>query len=119
MAGFVLLFFCAPFLALGLGSREKKRETPAAAEGPETGNPRILVSGRVRLVGSAPFPQLVISGEDREWYIEKEEESKLLDLQQRLVTVEGTESYIDLSFANGSPAGRRYTLKDIKVTGKR
>jgi hypothetical protein len=69
-------------------------------------------------VGGGPFPQLVISGQDREWYIDREEESKLLDFQQRFVTVEGRESYVDLNFANGSPAGRRYMLRDIRLTGK-
>jgi hypothetical protein len=134
------LFFCSAFLALGLGGRERRGEPQKAGEngnppaGPaagdagirepapedtETRDSQVRVSGRVRLVGSALFPQLVISGEDREWYIEKEEESKLLDLQQRIVTVEGTESYTELRFANGSPAGRRYTLRNIKVTGKR
>jgi hypothetical protein len=116
--GFALLLLCSASLAGGLGSREKKREAPRA-EDTETPERRVRVSGRVRLVGGGPFPQMVITGEDREWYIEREEESKLLDLQQRLVTVEGTESYRDLNFANGSPAGRRYTLKNIKVTEKR
>jgi hypothetical protein len=139
-AGFALLLLSSAALALGLGGGEKKREPQRAGEsgnppaGPAAGdagirgpapedtempNLQVRVSGRVRLVGGGPFPQLVISGEDREWYIDREEESKLLDLQQRIVTVEGTESYTDLTFANGFPAGRRYTLKNIKVTGNR
>jgi hypothetical protein len=110
--GFALLLFSSTSLAMGLGGREKTEDTG-------TRERQVQVSGRVRLVGGGPFPQMVITGEDREWYIEKEEESKLLEFQQQLVTVEGTESYRDLTFANGSPAGRRYTLRDVKVTGKR
>ncbi|MDR0451162.1 MAG: hypothetical protein LBH26_07835 [Treponema sp.] len=123
-AAFVLLLFSSAALALGLGGREKKREAPGAegngapppARDTET---RIRISGRVRLVGGGPFPRMVISGEGREWYIDQEEESKLLDFQQRLVTVEGTESYTDLSYANGLPAGRLYTLRDIELSGER
>jgi hypothetical protein len=139
-AGFALLLFSSASFALGLGGREKERkpqgaEENAAAEpaGPALGDAaaggtpaedggigdgRVRVSGRVRLVGTGLFPQLVISGQEREWYIDKEEEFKLLEFQQQLVTVEGRESYIDLTFANGFPAGRRYTLKDIRLTGK-
>jgi hypothetical protein len=69
----------------------------------------------VRLVGTGTFPQLVITGKDREWYIDREEEFKLLDFQQQIVTVEGTETYQDLRFANGLSAGRRYTLTNIRV----
>jgi hypothetical protein len=137
-AGFALLLFSSASLALGLGGREKERApqkaeenaalppvlpAPGRAGEPVTGEretpyPLVRVSGRVRLVGTGLFPQLVISGDGREWYIDKEEESKLLEFQQRFVTVEGRESYIDLTFANGSPAGRRYTLKDIRLIGK-
>ena len=75
----------------------------------------VQVSGRVRLVGSMPFSELVISGEDGEWYIAKEDESKLKDLQQRTVAVEGEETVIALVFANGMSAGQRRTLTNIKI----
>jgi hypothetical protein len=67
------------------------------------------------MVGSGPLTELVISGEDREWYINKKDEAALRDLQQQTVTVEGIETYADLTFANGFPAGRRYTLSDITI----
>jgi hypothetical protein len=126
-----LLFFCSASFVTGLGGGEKKREPqgekmiqkPAAPDAevrePGDGESRhVRVSGRVRLVGSDPFPRLLISGEDREWYIDRKEEPKLRDLQQRFVTVEGTESYTDLTFASGLPAGRQYSLKDIKLIEK-
>jgi hypothetical protein len=90
---------------------EPNDKPPAGDSAPQL----VRASGRVRLVGSGIFPELVISGEGREWFINKEEQSKLLEYQQSLVTVEGEESYTDLTFANGLPAGRRYTLKNIKI----
>ena len=32
-------------------------------------NPLVQVTGRVRLVGNEPFTELVITGENRDWYI--------------------------------------------------
>jgi hypothetical protein len=81
----------------------------------EPGQVKVTVSGTVRLVGSSPMSSLVITGEDREWYIEQSEERKLSQLQQQTVTVNATEYYVDLVFANGVPAGRRYFLKNITV----
>ena len=75
----------------------------------------VQVSGVVRLIGSGPIPELVITGPDREWHIPKEEEHKLQNMQHLTVTVEGEETVTALTFANGIPAGERRTLKNIKV----
>jgi hypothetical protein len=124
------MLLCPAFAAMGLGGRDKggeslpEREAPEAkapqppTENAETPPARVRASGRVRLVGTGLFPELVITGKDREWYIDKNEEYKLRDLQQRTVTVEATETYQELLFANGLSAGRRYTLKDITIAGK-
>ncbi|MDR3356205.1 MAG: hypothetical protein LBO04_03350 [Spirochaetaceae bacterium] len=121
-AGFLIPLFLCAALASALGGDEKK---PSESESPKPGaaggngaaaqNRPVQVSGRVRLVGSSVFPELVISGENREWFISKDEQSKLFELQQRFVTVMGTESCVDLTFANGSQAGRRYTLENIRL----
>ena len=76
---------------------------------------KVEVSGIVRLVGSSPFSSLLISGEDREWYIEPAEQKKLIDLQHQTVTVRAQEYYYDRTFANGTPAGRQYYLKKIVI----
>jgi len=81
----------------------------------ETSGILVEVSGRVRLIGGGIFPDLVITGEDREWYVVREEEYKLRDLQHQTVTVEGEETVENLFFANGFPAGERRTLRNIKV----
>jgi hypothetical protein len=99
-----LIFLCAAINASALGSKEKDGSKPQKVE----------VSGIVRLVGNSPFSSLVISG-DREWYIVPEEQNKLMDLQQQMVTVKGQEFYYDRTFANGTPAGRQYYLKNIVI----
>jgi hypothetical protein len=75
----------------------------------------ITVQGRVRLVGNGSQMELVITGEDREWYIDRKEWDNFMKLQQQIVTVQGQETFVDLTFANGMPAGRRYILKNITL----
>jgi len=107
---FLLLLFAAAGNLLPLGKREKKQTKPQHSEAQ-----KIEASGRVRLVGSSPMTSLVISGEDREWYIESGEKEKLMHLQQQNVIVIANEYYEDRVFANGVSAGRFYFLKDIVV----
>jgi len=75
----------------------------------------VRATGIVRLVGSGLFPELVITGPDREWYVSSEEDHLLKDLQHRTVTVEGYESVFELRFASGLYAGLRRTLENIKI----
>jgi len=100
---FVLLYAAGNTFALG--GKEENAAKPQKVE----------VSGKVRMVGSSPMTSLVISGEDREWYIEREEMKKLMDFQQQLVTVKAQEYYYDRTFANGTSAGRQYYLKNIVI----
>ena len=129
----VIIVFCLLFLCLAsaLTAWGKKEANPVPvqekepvviqiperktteAQGEESGP--IRVSGVVRLVGGGPIPELVITGQDREWHITKEEEYLLKDLQQQSVTVEGIETVTELNFANGTYAGEWRTLKDITV----
>jgi hypothetical protein len=104
------LFFC---LAAALPAWGKKESTGSAMR--EDQSTLVQVSGRVRLVGSNPFPDLVITGPDREWYIDRDDQHILKDLQHRTVTVEGNETVMALTFANGRPAGERRTLKNIRI----
>ena len=75
----------------------------------------VQVTGVVRLVGSGPLTELVISGPDREWYVVQGEEHLLRDLQHQTVTVEGVETTRSLRFAGGISAGDRYTLESIRI----
>jgi len=98
-----------------LGKKEKKQTDPQQSELQRDSLQKVEASGRVRLVGSSPMTSLVITGEDREWYIELAEKEKLMHLQQQNVTVIAYEYYEDRVFANGFSAGRFYFLKDIVV----
>ena len=98
---FIILFFVFTVFLPARGNIEK--------------SPIVEVTGLVRLVGNGPLTELVISGPDKEWYIEKEEEYKLRDLQYQVVTLEAEESVINLTFANGFSAGERRTLRNIKI----
>jgi hypothetical protein len=77
---------------------------------------RITVSGRVRLLGTALFPNIVITDDkDRDWYIEGEDRQKLSGREQRLITVKGTAEYRELTLANGESAGTRRILRNITI----
>jgi len=112
----VTLFFC---LAAALPAGGRRDNQNAAGDTTVTQSQEqstvVRVSGRLRLVGNEPMTELVISESDREWYIDRSEKQKLMDLQQRTITVEGIETVRELRFANGNSAGTRRTLRDIKI----
>jgi hypothetical protein len=131
---FCLLFLCLASALPAWGKKEKsasQEKTTQASGGkvdegkkgnevPDAGEKSdeaviVQVSGRVRLVGSGLFTEIVITGPDKEWYIVKEEEHKLKDLQQQMVAVKGEETITELRFANGVYAGERRTLKNIEI----
>jgi hypothetical protein len=97
------------------GAQKNALEVNAAEEIEAAEAALVRVSGRIRLVGSGPMPELVITGPDREWYVSREDEHLLKDLQHRIVTVEGFENVVEMKFANGLSAGEWRTLKDIKI----
>ena len=78
-------------------------------------NSKVQVTGVVRLVGNDPFAELVITGNEYEWHVEREEEFLLKNYQHMTVTVEGEETVKEMRFANGFSAGERRTLKKIKI----
>ena len=103
VAALSLVVLCVALSALGRGEKDGVKLE------------KVEVNGRVRLVGNSPMTSLVITGENREWFIEPEEQNKLMHLQQQTVTVRAKEYFQDRFFANGSPAGRYYYLRDITV----
>ena len=122
------LLLCLTASLPAWGRREGKNSTTQSLAAPEerisvvqeeksdsTQSVVVQVSGRVRLVGSSPFSDLVITGLNMEWYIERAEMAKLVELQHRTVIVEGAETVMQLISANGRPAGQRRILRDITI----
>ena len=104
---FSLLFLCFAAQIFAFGNKEKKTEdTP-----PKT----VQVTGTVRLVGNANFPELIISNSDNVWYIAEDEAGGLFNYQQRTISVEGEETTRELTLANGRPAGTRRELRNVKI----
>jgi len=110
----LFLFFCILLFGLtlsyGLGINEKE-----TAKEPEIEYTVVQVTGVVRLVGSSPLHELVISGDEAQWYVAMEDREKLHNLQHRTVTVEGEEAVRELRFASGISAGIRRDLRNIKI----
>ena len=113
--GFVLATAYLP----ALGMRDAKLAgCPTPPKSGDTGaapQERVRISGRVRLVGNMPFPQLVISDEEHDWYLEQADRTLLEGYEQRAVTVEGRQEYHDLILANGEKIGNRRLLRDITI----
>jgi hypothetical protein len=76
----------------------------------------VELSGRVRLVGSEPFPDLVLTGEDKEdWYLEGPDRRTLQAYEQRTLKVRGRAELRELSLANGRSLGFRRFLRDVEI----
>jgi len=103
------LFLClaASLPAFGAKEKDSAKAAPAVTV--------VRVTGIVRLVGTANFPELLIDNSQMSWYIAKDEMNKLRDLQHRTVTVEGEETVTELKFGNGLSAGLRRDLKNIRI----
>jgi hypothetical protein len=90
---------------MSLGSRE-----------PRTQKETITVTGRVRLVGTVLFSNVVVTDEDdQDWYVEDEDREKLSRFEQQQVTITGETEYQDIILANGEKVGVRRYLRNIKV----
>jgi hypothetical protein len=116
-----LILAAVPLTALG-GADSSARDQGAAARGAadkendgEPLLPLLQIRGRVRLVGNMPFPQLVISDDEHDWYLEGADEALLRGYEQRIVHVEGRPEYHDLILANGQKIGTRCLLRNIKI----
>ena len=111
----LLLLLCAAGSIFALGSKDKKNAAPQNEIAKNESVQQVTVSGVVRLVGSSPRILVVITGENREWYVEETEKNKLQGLQYEYVTVKAHEYYQDLVYASGKPDERHYYLKDIVI----
>jgi len=107
---FIILFLGITMAVFSFGTRENttQPEAPPPYE-------NVRVTGLVRLVGSANFPQLIIIGEEHVWTITDNERNRFNDLQHQRVTLDAQETVIELRFANGMPAGVRRELRNVRL----
>ena len=75
----------------------------------------VRATGMVRLVGSMPFYEMIISGGQGDWYIAQEDRDLLHDLQHRIVTVEGEETVSVLRSNHGDFEITRRELRNIRI----
>ncbi|MCL2092771.1 MAG: hypothetical protein FWH12_01130 [Treponema sp.] len=120
--GFFLLLLLVGVLTQvqGWGNRQRAvvPEPPAPVQSPEPlPQPEVWtpieVTGLVRLVGSHPFYQIVVSGQGAEWMVPNEERGLLMDLQHRTVTLRG-EELIMQSPPSDNPYQIRLTLRHLR-----
>jgi hypothetical protein len=122
-----IVFSAAPLRALGGREvrgeeapryfRDRNGPAPPGEHGGDTNrvSETVRVTGRVRLVGSGPHTELVITGAAEEWHTEAQDRDKLIDLQQRTVTLEGRLDSRNLILPDGTYAGQRLILRNITV----
>ncbi|MDR1176780.1 MAG: hypothetical protein LBK83_15055 [Treponema sp.] len=121
LAVFLIAFLPGETGALGSGDTADGRKgdtAGASGSGPASRKTasEVLVKGRVRLVGTDLFSNLVITDEkDRDWYVEEKDRPLLSRYQQQVVTVKGRPDYRDFVLANGKKAGVRSYLLDISI----
>ena len=120
-----LLFPAPPVFSLG--RRDKPSPDPPQAglpfppsvSGPEGlvyDGDRVELTGRVRLVGSEPFPDLVLTGEDGgDWYLEGSDRQALRSREQQSVRVRGRVELREMVLANGRSLGFRRFLRDVEI----
>ncbi|GHV94328.1 hypothetical protein AGMMS50293_06480 [Spirochaetia bacterium] len=76
----------------------------------------VELAGRIRLVGSAPFPELVLSdGENNDWYIEKASREIVSAYEQQTVTIRGKLTLQDMILANGTVLDKRRMLSELTL----
>jgi len=81
----------------------------------ESGDP-VLLTGRVRRVGSAFFQQIVITdAEGRDWYVEQTGQAVVEAFEQQVVTVRGIVFRRKMVLANGKKLADRRELTDLQV----
>ncbi|GMO32876.1 MAG: hypothetical protein Ta2F_08820 [Termitinemataceae bacterium] len=100
---FIFFLVCLPVFALGNGSGNAVKESG-----------KVMVTGIVRLVGSVPFTEFVITDNDgNDWFVFDKEREKFEKYQQQKVTVKADAFYNDLVLAGGKKVGVKRTLKNI------
>jgi hypothetical protein len=67
-------------------------------------------------VGSEPFPDLVLTGEDdKDWYLEGPDRQALRSREQQIIRLRGRVELREMVLANGRSLGFRRFLRDVEI----
>ncbi len=132
LLGLGLLLVCSFTFAGGKKDSKKREEIPptpavqtpaAVAEtsskdglGNVVDGQTVEVWGKIRLVGSEPFPELVITDDSgNDWYIDEESREAVQAYEQRRVRLSAIVRLKSLTLANGTALPERRILKAVTV----
>ncbi|MDR0527281.1 MAG: hypothetical protein LBG79_05655 [Spirochaetaceae bacterium] len=77
---------------------------------------RVEVAGIVRITGSTPFTEVIITdSENNDWYIEARDAKKLHPFQHTEIRVRGTVRLTEILLANNKSLGIRRSLSKVEV----
>ena len=119
-----VIIFCmsVPLFARGAKDSEPQiiQVSPEAAVADTYGKiangDTIKVSGRVRLVGSEPFSEMIITDrKGRDWHIAPESRGSLANKEQQTVRVRGRVEIKEMIMADGRLLGYRVILHDVRL----
>ncbi|MDR2484201.1 MAG: hypothetical protein LBD55_02260 [Treponema sp.] len=100
-------------------SQPGKPPAPAANREPDyalVSGQVVEITGKVRLVGNMPFPQLVITdSENLDWHIDEGEKKTLAGFEQQTVKVRGTVELLEIRLADNQYMGVRRLLRHITL----
>ena len=99
-----------PFSLSASGRREPSKAEPENAVSGQI----VEITGRVRLIGSMPFPSLVITDlNDNDWYVDDAGKNMLGNRDQQTVRGRGILEIIEMP----SPFEKRRLLKELVLLG--
>jgi hypothetical protein len=77
---------------------------------------RVIVSGKIRLVGSAASNSLVLTdSSDKDWYVDEAEREKLALMEQREATLSAVVRLDPIKFADGTELPDKRVLTGIEL----
>ena len=127
LLGLCVLFPAPPVFSLGRRDKPSpgppqagaSLPSPPSVSGPEGliyDGDQVELAGRVRLVGSEPFPDLVLTGEDgKDWYLEGPDRQALRSREQQIIRLRGRVELREMVLANGRSLGFRRFLRDVEI----
>lgn len=116
MCCILFLGLVLPVFALGRGDKEASSPSVPVPGAPVSGGDWVELEGRLRLVGSEPFTELVLTGADgQDWYLEGPARRALQVYEQRSVRVRGKVELREMLLANGRSLGLRRVLSEITL----